>query len=330
MKKNILLLVVASALSLVSCGNEEIGTIDGGSPQTAQSDSADMQSADTATDIQSPTEYTSLSDGNEFVFSDIYQEGNDFTPQYSQYVGTDDIGGYVAGGSETETVSPYVAGGNEVQNSAVVEYGSSDAPVGSYASTHGASPNAPSPDDYNYGPAPMQYDWAGIKYIDGVLIANKTYSLPSDFNPGLDDTCYAQFEKLCSGASAEGLDIYLSSGFRSYEYQDEIYNNYVAYDGQENADRYSARPGHSEHQSGLAIDVNIIDDSFAGTPEANWLEAHCHEYGFILRYPKGKEDITGYKYESWHIRYVGTDMSYRIAESGLTLEEFFGIDSYYH
>lgn len=103
------------------------------------------------------------------------------------------------------------------------------------------------------------------------------------------------------------------------------------------ADTYSARAGFSEHQSGLAIDVNQIDDSFIGTPEAIWLEKHCYEYGFILRYPQGKQDITGYKYESWHIRYVGTDMSYKIhakaMEMGdpyLTLEEYFGIDSYYH
>lgn len=188
----------------------------------------------------------------------------------------------------------------------------------------------PPPEDYNYGPAPAQYSNDGLTYIQGVLIANKSYSLPADFNPGLDPTCQSQFNKLQSDAAAQGLNIWLSSGFRSYDYQNQIYNNYVARDGQAAADTYSARPGHSEHQSGLAIDVNQIDDSFIGTPEAIWLENHCHEYGFILRYPQGKQDITGYKYESWHIRYVGTDMSYPIHDSGLTLEEYFGIDSYYH
>jgi D-alanyl-D-alanine carboxypeptidase len=190
--------------------------------------------------------------------------------------------------------------------------------------------SAPSPGDYNYGAAPVQYNNAGLTYIQGVLIANKSYSLPSDFNPGLDSTCENQFYKLQNAASQQGLNIWFSSGFRSYDYQAQIYNNYVARDGQAAADTYSARPGYSEHQTGLAIDVNQIDDSFIGTPEAVWLENHCHEYGFILRYPQGKQNITGYKYESWHIRYVGTDMSYAIHNSGLTLEEYFGIDSYYH
>lgn len=182
----------------------------------------------------------------------------------------------------------------------------------------------------NYGPAPVQYDIPGLTYINGVLIANKSYSLPADFAPGLDSTCYNQFCKLSSAAAQEGLNIYLSSGFRSYDYQAQIYNNYCARDGQAAADTYSARPGYSEHQTGLAIDVNQIDDSFIGTPEAIWLENHCHEFGFILRYPQGKQDITGYQYESWHIRYVGTDLATQIHASGLTLEEYFGIDSYYH
>lgn len=182
----------------------------------------------------------------------------------------------------------------------------------------------------NYGPAPVQYDDSRLTYINGVLIANKSYSLPADFAPGLDSTCYNQFCKLSNAAAQEGLNIYLSSGFRSYDYQAQIYNNYCARDGQAAADTYSARPGYSEHQTGLAIDVNQIDDSFIGTPEAIWLENHCHEFGFILRYPQGKQDITGYQYESWHIRYVGTDLATQIHNSGLTLEEYFGIDSYYH
>ncbi|MCM1506684.1 MAG: D-alanyl-D-alanine carboxypeptidase family protein [Ruminococcus flavefaciens] len=219
----------------------------------------------------------------------------------------------------------------------VIDYTPSTAPASSPASTAVLPADAPTEWDYNYGPAPVVYDIPGIKYIDNVLIANKSYSLPADFYPELDYTCLNQFYKLQNDASYEGLNIYLSSGFRSYDYQNEIYNNYVAMDGQEVADTYSARPGHSEHQSGLAIDVNQIDDTFIGTPEAIWLEQHCYEYGFILRYPQSKQDITGYKYESWHIRYVGTDLSYKIhakaVEMGdpyLTLEEYFGIDSYYH
>lgn len=168
-----------------------------------------------------------------------------------------------------------------------------------------------------------------LTYIDGILIANKTYSLPSDYNPGgLTPETSAAFEELVEGAKKDGIDIYLSSGFRSYEYQDEIYNNYCSVYGQAEADTFSARPGHSEHQTGMAIDVNIIDDSFAGTPEAIWIENHCFEYGFILRYPQGKEGITGYKYEPWHIRYIG-DKAKPVHDSGLTLEEYLGITSKY-
>lgn len=178
----------------------------------------------------------------------------------------------------------------------------------------------------------------GITYIDGILIANKTYGLPADYNPGgLTAETYSAFQELVQGAANDNINIYLSSGFRSYELQSQIYNNYCNTYGQASADTFSARPGYSEHQSGLAIDVNIIDDSFIGTPEAVWIENHCEEYGFILRYPPGKQEITGYKYEPWHIRYVGKENAKLIREAAnaagdkyLTLEEYFGIDSYYH
>ena len=170
----------------------------------------------------------------------------------------------------------------------------------------------------------------GRTYIDGILIANKSYSLPSTYDPGIDATTMKQFGILSSDASKDGLDIYLSSGYRSYSVQQGIYNNYVSWYGKAVADTFSARAGHSEHQTGLAIDVNTIDDSFAGTPEAIWLENNAHKYGFIIRYPKGKESITGYKYEPWHIRYLGVEKATEVYNSGLTLEEYLGIDSYYH
>lgn len=168
-----------------------------------------------------------------------------------------------------------------------------------------------------------------LTYVQGILIANKTYALPEDYNPGLDPETESQFNALSAAAAQEGLNIWLASGFRSYSYQSQIYNNYVDIYGQSTADTFSARPGHSEHQTGLAIDVNSIDDSFAGTPEAIWLENHAHEYGFIIRYPKGKEHITGYKYEPWHLRYLGKDTATTVYNSGLTLEEYLGIDSVY-
>lgn len=168
-----------------------------------------------------------------------------------------------------------------------------------------------------------------VTYIDGILIANKTYSLPADYNPGLDTNAEAWFNALKNDAAACGLNIWLASGFRSYSLQYQIYSNNCYLYGQETADTFSARPGFSEHQSGLAIDVNTISDDFAYTPEAAWLAENCWKYGFIIRYPLGKEHITGYKYEPWHIRFVGLDMAEKIHSCGLTLEEYFGIDSQY-
>ena len=170
----------------------------------------------------------------------------------------------------------------------------------------------------------------GITYVDGVLVANKTYALPDSYNPGgLTGDTYAAFMEMQSAASAQGLSIFVKSGYRSYWDQRYIYNGYVARDGQAAADRYSARAGHSEHQSGMAIDVNSTSQSFADTPEGVWLKNNCHLYGFIIRYPEGKEGITGYMYEPWHVRYVGRDVAAKIKESGLCFEEYFGITSAY-
>ncbi len=174
------------------------------------------------------------------------------------------------------------------------------------------------------------YEANGMTYIDGILIANKTYSLPSDFNPAkLSDECLEAFSNMQRDAKRLRLNIYISSGFRSYSLQNSIYSRYCAEDGKALADRYSARPGHSEHQTGLAIDLNTISQSFANTAAGHWIASHCHEYGFILRYPEGKEHITGYMYEPWHIRYVGVEAACKIAESGLCLEEYYGITSSY-
>ncbi|MBO4493328.1 MAG: D-alanyl-D-alanine carboxypeptidase family protein [Ruminococcus sp.] len=170
----------------------------------------------------------------------------------------------------------------------------------------------------------------GVTYIDGILIVNKTYSLPKDFAPGeLSENAAENFVRLSSDARELGLNIVCTSGYRSYESQEQIYNNYAAADGVLKADTYSARAGHSEHQTGLAIDVNSISDDFIGTPECEWLAQNAHKYGFIIRYPKDKEEYTGFSYEPWHIRYVGEDTATKIYESGLSLEEYLGIDSCY-
>lgn len=186
----------------------------------------------------------------------------------------------------------------------------------------------------------LKYDY-GITYIDDIIIANKTYSLPSNYVPNnlvningyikVVDYVKTAFNELVSDSTSIGLNIYASSGYRSYSDQKYIYNNYVKYDGQTNADTYSARAGHSEHQTGLAIDVNSVDSSFDGTDESNWLKDNCYKYGFIIRYPKSKENITGYMYEPWHIRYVGKDLAKKLYNSGnwITIEEHYGIDSKY-
>ena len=177
------------------------------------------------------------------------------------------------------------------------------------------------------------YTKNGITYIDGILVANKSYSLPSTYKPGgLTKETQNALNKMKAAAAVDGLNIYLSSGYRSYSTQNTTYNYYVSRDGVAKADTYSARPGHSEHQTGLAMDLNIINDTFHNTKEAKWLASNCYKYGFILRYPKGKTNETGYKYESWHFRYVGVDLATKLYNDGdwITLESYFGITSKYN
>lgn len=137
-------------------------------------------------------------------------------------------------------------------------------------------------------------------------------------------------EQLFAGAEKDGIFLAGVSGYRSYETQKGLFNYFVQTQGEAIARRYSAEPGHSEHQTGLAMDVSAstgkcaADDCFADTPEASWLAAHAPEYGFIIRYPKGKEAITGYAYEPWHLRYLGKSLAQKVAASGLTLEEYQG------
>ena len=169
----------------------------------------------------------------------------------------------------------------------------------------------------------------GCTYVDGVLIVNKSYSLPEDYNPGLDATTEEAFNQLSADAAQEGLNLYIGSDFRSYSYQVDVYESYCETYGWKQADTFSARPGYSEHQTGLTIDCNTIDDAFGQTEEAVWLADHCADYGFIIRFPDGKEDITGYQYEPWHIRYVGVDIAREIMSQGLCLEEYLGVDSVY-
>lgn len=166
-------------------------------------------------------------------------------------------------------------------------------------------------------------------YIDGILIANKTYPLPQSYAPGWDTVASEQLQVMFNAAKNDGISLYVKSGYRSYIDQKIIYNGYVQRDGKEAADTYSARPGHSEHQTGLAFDLNSTALSFADTPEAKWIAENSYKYGFIVRYPKDKESITGYIYEPWHVRYLGIEKATEVYESGLCLEEFLGITSVY-
>ena len=170
----------------------------------------------------------------------------------------------------------------------------------------------------------------GITYVDGIMIVNKTYSLPKDYNPGLEKIYKDAFSEMQSAAKLDNINIFIASGFRSYDYQKKIYDAYVKEDGKEKADTYSARPGYSEHQSGLAADINTAASWFDDTAEAKWLKENCYKYGFIVRFPKGEEEYTGYKYESWHLRYVGKDIAKKIHEAGdISLEHYYGLTSKY-
>lgn len=140
-------------------------------------------------------------------------------------------------------------------------------------------------------------------------------------------------EQMAAAAKKDGITLNLQSGYRSYNFQVNLYNSYVKSDGQAQADQESARPGYSEHQTGLAADLGGVTNPscnvaqcFADTPEGKWLAAHAYEYGFIVRYPSDKQSVTGYEYEPWHVRYIGTDLSQEMHKQGTTtLEEFFGV-----
>lgn len=180
------------------------------------------------------------------------------------------------------------------------------------------------------------------------VLVNKQFALPEQYEP--EDLVYPDVrftfrEKIekrmmrseAAGAledmfaAAEDDGIYLAgvSAYRSHRTQTALFNRYVERDGEDKAKTYSAVPGHSEHETGLAIDVSGSDgkcaaeDCFGDTEEAKWLQQHATEFGFIIRYPEGKEDITGYKYEPWHLRYVGKTIAADIAERGITLEEYY-------
>ena len=162
---------------------------------------------------------------------------------------------------------------------------------------------------------------------DEIVIANKHYPLSKDYNPGENPTAKAELLKLIAAMQQAGFPISDNySGFRSYETQTQLYQDYVNKDGKAEADRYSARPGYSEHQTGLAFDlIETNGDLVTEEKAAQWLLDHAADYGFVVRYLKGKEKETGYMAEEWHLRYVGKEAK-DIAASGLSLEEYYGFE----
>lgn len=170
--------------------------------------------------------------------------------------------------------------------------------------------------------APKSVVKDGLTTVGGILVANKEISLPEDYGNGLDRNTYNAFVRMKRDS---GFDMTIVSGFRSYERQVEVFDYWCMVDGREKAEIMSAVPGHSEHQTGFVIDVSSLEQSYGDTDEGKWLAANCYKYGFIIRYPEGKEDITGYAYEPWHLRYLGASTAKLVYDSGLTLEEFLGL-----
>lgn len=162
---------------------------------------------------------------------------------------------------------------------------------------------------------------------DEIVVANKHYPLSKDYNPGENPTAKAELLKLIAAMQQAGFPISDNySGFRSYETQTQLYQDYVNKDGKAEADRYSARPGYSEHQTGLAFDLIGTNGGLVTEEKAaQWLLDHAADYGFVVRYLKGKEKETGYMAEEWHLRYVGKEAK-EIAASGLSLEEYYGFE----
>jgi len=159
--------------------------------------------------------------------------------------------------------------------------------------------------------------------IDGSLSTNQNLKVKRE--------AYDAYLEMLEDAKAEGLNFCICSAYRGFGVQESLYYNSLAANGKEYTDKMFAYPGRSEHHTGYAIDITSasmnwgLSQNYADYPDGAWIAEHCSDYGFIIRYPKGKEDITGYMYEPWHIRYVGVDIAKEITEAGITFEEYMGV-----
>lgn len=196
----------------------------------------------------------------------------------------------------------------------------------------------------------MNLDFPFYHYIENIadqsalnVLCNKYYQLSSDFSPSdlvdvpaayhvsdgkaymLRQDALDAFKAMADAAAKDAISLRIISAYRSNAFQENLYNKYVAANGKDAADRFSARPGHSEHETGLAIDINDVSQAFENTDAFKWLTENAHLYGYILRYPKGKEALTGYMYEPWHYRYLGIDLATKVKTSGLTYDEYYAM-----
>ena len=190
----------------------------------------------------------------------------------------------------------------------------------------------------------IEIDIVDLESLDSInIVVNKTHDLPSDYEPEdlilpdvsttkklyVREIIHEDLKEMFEDAKSQDIYLSITSGYRSYQYQKTLFNNYAARDGIEAASRYSARPGQSEHQTGLALDLAsqsgkcTLSTCFKDTDEGKWLKENAWKYGFVLRYPEGKEEITGYMFEPWHFRYVGKKEAKKIFESDLTIEEYY-------
>ena len=204
----------------------------------------------------------------------------------------------------------------------------------------------PTAETAGYSEDPMFYDTDSL-----LVVANKVHPLPDGYEPAdlvqpnvaasaywlVREEAARALEEMFAAADNDGVHLVLGSAYRSASYQATLWNGYANQYGTERADRISSRPGYSDHQTGLAVDIVMGDGSYNGynfnqafedTDQGNWLRVHAHEYGWIMRYPKGKEEITGYAYEPWHFRYIGVDYATAIynVDEFESFEEYFNVE----
>ncbi|NLJ94623.1 MAG: M15 family metallopeptidase [Clostridiaceae bacterium] len=175
----------------------------------------------------------------------------------------------------------------------------------------------------------------GVASIDGVKIVNKCLPVLESVASSITSETEQAFKEMQAAIRKENMDIKIISDYRSYETQAYLFESYLANDIQENTETYSARPGHSEHHLGEAIDIGVGGEmtalNFGSYDASDWVAENCHKFGFILRYPKNSEKLTGYMYEPWHFRYVGEELATILYNDGdwLTIEGYFGLPSEY-